>query len=441
MSLTNTGGGSAFVLGAPEGDGSTSAVTNVSVALGYNVAPNATGTSNTFVGYFTAVNTRSGNYNTAIGVLAGRDMGGDGNVYLGLMAGAAANTASSNTAIGTAAARSLRSGARNTLVGLGADVRTTSTTDSTAVGCGALAGATRATALGAGTAARGVDCVAIGSAVSCTGDGAFNLAGRVRGAWRSGGAVTPDTYTVAVDADELALVGGAALTFTPSSGTAPQWMGVLDGADLVFRSSNGAIVRFTDDFVPGILNHTAQHRCVWRAPDEEIADADLPGCVVIATGDHAGLDGRDDPDDVDERVPVVALATMEADPRAFGVVSSMEPRGASHRVWRLGPLRFHAPLTAPHPPRAVINAGGEGAIWVCDANGPVACGDLLTSSPIPGMAMRQRALPGLRGLAPVLNATVAKATAACDFEAAPELVHRASGARYRRARVPCVYVP
>ena len=55
-----------------------------------------------------------------------------------------------------------------------------------------------------------------------------------------------------------------------------------------------------------------------------------------------------------------------------------------------------------------VNSLGEGAIWVCDVNGPVENGDYLTTSDVPGYAMKQ-------GEEYIANYTVAKATMSCDF--------------------------
>ncbi|HOC69673.1 MAG TPA: hypothetical protein PKO23_12785, partial [Candidatus Hydrogenedentes bacterium] len=37
----------------------------------------------------------------------------------------------------------------------------------------------------------------------------------------------------------------------------------------------------------------------------------------------------------------------------------------------------------------IVNALGEGRVWVCDANGPVRVGDYITTSAVPGYAQRQ----------------------------------------------------
>jgi hypothetical protein len=51
---------------------------------------------------------------------------------------------------------------------------------------------------------------------------------------------------------------------------------------------------------------------------------------------------------------------------------------------------------------------GEGALWICDENGPIESGDLLCSASVPGYAMRQDDDI-------VRSYTVAKATMSCNF--------------------------
>lgn len=185
-------------------------------------------------------------------------------------------------------------------------------------------------------------------------------------------------------------------TPTPASGT-----------DLLLESSNGTQVTFCDDFVPGVLNFTAQHRCaLLHTSDVPL----LPGSLVVTTGAYLGLDGSDLPS-INESVPVVAPSQHARDPTVFGVVSCHEEIDPSQRrVFRVGSLGFSLPR---HPDerlsRVVVNAGGEGGILVCDANGPIMNGDLLTSSDCIGLAMRQ-------GDDLVRSSTIAKATCACDFK-------------------------
>jgi hypothetical protein len=201
----------------------------------------------------------------------------------------------------------------------------------------------------------------------------------------------------------------------------------------VLRSANGAAVRFVDDFVPGVLDFTAQHRCDSfegerqgrgspRFPGLGCTPPEPIGRLVVATGAYSHRDGGTEPT-VDEAVPVVALCTVARDPRVFGVVSAVSDTsgppvagragraGRAGPVYRLGNLAFHVEdvRTRGGGRLLTVNAAGEGGICVCDENGPIRAGDLLVSSgTVPGAAMRQ-------GDDVVRACTAAKATCDCDF--------------------------
>jgi hypothetical protein len=228
--------------------------------------------------------------------------------------------------------------------------------------------------------------------------------------------------------------------------TDPQWTIALSNVrvpagatsqhgDIVLASQHGTTVVFTDDFVPGLMNFTAQHRCLPApgAPDMR----GWIGHIVVATGRYCGLDDADTVQ-ICEAVPVVALSTSARDPRVFGVVADVEPGapsssggsargGASRRDFQLGSLRFSV-AAGGGAARVMINSLGEGAVWVCDANGPLRNGDLVVTSDHPGLGMRQ-------GDDVVRSCTVAKVTADEDFAGAAP--HPVTG--LRRAFVGCTY--
>lgn len=204
----------------------------------------------------------------------------------------------------------------------------------------------------------------------------------------------------------ITVSSASATSRSPSWNIALTLASVSTGADLLLTSSNGTQVTFCDDFVPGVLNFTAQHRCAVLSPIEMLP----PGSIVVASGTYSSLDGSTLPT-IDESVPVVEASTRARDPRVFGVISSHEPPHhlTDRRSFRLGSLGFSL---HKHPEetcaRAVVNAGGEGGILVCDSNGPIRNGDLLVSSDRRGLAMRQ-------GDDLVRSSTVAKATCDCFF--------------------------
>lgn len=215
-------------------------------------------------------------------------------------------------------------------------------------------------------------------------------------------AQTLTTPSITVSPTSSQVAGGTSWNISLASPTPHS------GTDLLLASSNGTQVTFCDDFVPGILNFTAQHRCALAHASSE--DVLMPGSVVVATGAYLGLDGSDAPS-IDESVPVVAPSRAARDPRVFGVVSCHECADPmQRRIFRVGSLGFSLPKNPGELlTRAVINAGGEGGILVCNANGPITNGDLLVSSDRVGLAMRQ-------GDDLVRACTVAKATCDCSFD-------------------------
>jgi hypothetical protein len=492
--ISSSSTGSAAINGGTPGGGGSSDVTsaNGSLSVGQNCAPLNTSVGNTFVGFSVASRSLRGGANTAFGSSIAPSLAGDSNVYVGVAAAPAATYAAGNVVVGAAAAAALALGTNNVVVGASAAPAGPAgggdPTAAVAVGAGAVASSS-ATSVGASASARGAASVALGAGAVADGTGHFSLAGRVEGYFSSAGAqgaaagsayFAYDTYAVQVNADVLKVANGGALAFCPRGGggsnvsslassatnATPAWTLQLasprpsaartSGAlDLALQSSSGASVRFVDDFVPGLLDFTAQHRCraspPLRPPIPEAAtgaedaqtqtgaeaDSDASGLLVVATGRYAGACSLGAcslgaAPTVDEAVPVVALARRAYDPRVFGVVSALPASaapgvgggggGRATTAFRLGNLAFDVPDTRSGV--VVVNAAGEGGMWVSDENGPIANGDLLVSSAeLPGYAMRQGG-PGAAPAGVVCACTAAKATCDCPFSPSDALAAR-----------------
>jgi hypothetical protein len=110
---------------------------------------------------------------------------------------------------------------------------------------------------------------------------------------------------------------------------------------------------------------------------------------------------------IDESLPVVSLSNVAQDKACFGVVSRMEEANTLTRSETAGGLISEAPKVLGDN-RVIVNSVGEGAIWVCDANGPLESGDYITTSNVAGYGQKQTG----EFLA---NYTVAKITMDCDF--------------------------
>ena len=108
---------------------------------------------------------------------------------------------------------------------------------------------------------------------------------------------------------------------------------------------------------------------------------------------------------MDEALPMVCLTERTRDKRVFGVVGLVD---GDTSAFHLGSFTFVR--RSSHTRRLVVHSAGEGAICVCNANGPIENGDYLESAgPLwPGYAMQQ-------GDDVARNYTVVKATCDCLF--------------------------
>lgn len=171
---------------------------------------------------------------------------------------------------------------------------------------------------------------------------------------------------------------------------------------LVFESSTGTILRFGDNFQPEQLNFTGKHRCHMK----DVWNDNLIGKIVYATGEYMNLEGRREIS-IDESIPIVKLCSTPYDKRAFGVISDVE-KGTSQRCFRLGHLEMLMQKKDDNT-RVIVNSVGEGGIWVCNANGNLNNGDLITCSELPGFGMKQ--------IDDVIHSyTIAKITCDCVFD-------------------------
>jgi hypothetical protein len=111
------------------------------------------------------------------------------------------------------------------------------------------------------------------------------------------------------------------------------------------------------------------------APDSLPA---LSGMVVSSTGltrvrtDEAGKTT------LSSTLPDVAVSVVPNDPAVLGVFVGETPLDEEH--WY---------AAEPGDRFGVVNALGEGRVWVCDANGPPRLGDYVTTSAVAGYAQRQ----------------------------------------------------
>lgn len=177
--------------------------------------------------------------------------------------------------------------------------------------------------------------------------------------------------------------------------------------DLVFRGTHNSETTFTD-FIPGQLNFTGQHRCSF-SNIEQFNEDNLSGYIVSSTGIYKDLDDKEDIS-IDDAIPIVSLSRIAYDKKIFGVISGHEddtfPDSDNKRCFQIGTLKFKT--SKKKSEKLIVNAVGEGGIWVCGQNGDIQNGDLIVTSDVPGVGMKQSDDI-------IKNYTVAKATCDVNF--------------------------
>jgi hypothetical protein len=112
---------------------------------------------------------------------------------------------------------------------------------------------------------------------------------------------------------------------------------------------------------------------------------------------------------ISESLPVLELCTEHKCKRVFGVLSSLDPN-----VTRPTPIKFKTDYgNFNNELQSVMNSLGEGGVWICNKNGSLETGDMITSSTVPGYGILQD--DDLHH-----SYTVGKITCDCDFSLVKE---------------------
>ena len=203
-------------------------------------------------------------------------------------------------------------------------------------------------------------------------------------------------------------------------------------ADLIFRSKNGATMRFHDTFEESIINFTGQHRCTICVDDSQTL-TDLIGCIVVSNNNYRDLHNNSTIR-INEAIPIVEVVKKEKDKSVFGVIAGIEDDDNTSK-FSLGHISFVLNKSV-FSKKVMINSVGEGATWVCDVNGSFENGDYITSSSLKGFGMRQESDCEK-------NYTVAKITCDCTFDLDSSMYKceefLMDNIVYRKAFVGCVY--
>jgi hypothetical protein len=152
------------------------------------------------------------------------------------------------------------------------------------------------------------------------------------------------------------------------------------------------------------MNFTGQHRCIMNIN----IDILQLGLIVLSHGEFVNINNSINPY-INESLPLCELATVDNCKKVFGVISDKED-SEGKRTYLNGSFGSFSKKTNINEQRLFINSLGEGAIWVCNKNGPLENGDFITSSSVTGYGMKQTLNEEF-----LTRYTVAKITCDCDF--------------------------
>ena len=141
------------------------------------------------------------------------------------------------------------------------------------------------------------------------------------------------------------------------------------------------------------------------------------GYIVYSTGKYMDINSTYNADNyvdnikIVQALPIVEYSKKAKDKKCFGIINKEEE--IFKKVRDDGYNTFMI-LKKSGDNRIIVNSIGEGAIWISNYNGPLENGDFITSSPIPGIGMKQDEDY-------ITNYTVGKITMDCDFN--PKIIN------------------
>jgi hypothetical protein len=191
--------------------------------------------------------------------------------------------------------------------------------------------------------------------------------------------------------------------------------GDQDQNDLVFsyrpndviQDPGFGFIQHNDAYID-FIDFTGQHRAVSK--NKDLYDKKYIGYIVSSIGEYKDLNSQYKNQNrnikINSALPYINLSNKHEDKSCFGVISDCEED--NKRTYHSAGVFKSSYKQHKSDKRVIINSLGEGAILVSNFNGNIENGDYITTSPIPGIGMRQ----SCEFLA---NYTVAKATCSVDF--------------------------
>ncbi len=214
--------------------------------------------------------------------------------------------------------------------------------------------------------------------------------------------------------------------YSMTVGCSPSWLDCIPVAGMFEATgpySIGVIAKGTNiDFYAGgagtnFAPFTGSHEVRFADGMTPIV---TPGKLVSTVGQAAERLTEDGEVSLSSTLPTVRVSDSPNDPAVFGALvrETQSPGGNWYAA-------------APGERFGIVNALGEGRLWVSDANGPITAGDLITTSILPGYGQKQDD--------DVLHSyTAAKATETVDWDNVTDTVEH-NGRTYKVYLVAVVY--
>ena len=149
-----------------------------------------------------------------------------------------------------------------------------------------------------------------------------------------------------------------------------------------------------------IISFTASHQCTY---DKPYSTSDEGLIVMIdSSKPYFNINEQLKPS-ISDSIPHITTCNIEKSKKVIVVVSGVFSGNCT-----TGAIQSPIDFIYKHHERVSINSIGEGGIWVCNKYGTFECGDLITSTSVPGYGAKQ-------DNEFLCNYTVGKITCDCDF--------------------------
>jgi len=196
--------------------------------------------------------------------------------------------------------------------------------------------------------------------------------------------------------------GGLRLT---ASSTSTHWsMNVNTSNNFQFEYNDTDMGYISYNSGDDVFNFTGQHRNKTNNNNINNNIEDYIGLIVSSSGLYSNINNS--PIQINDALPIVDLSIIEKDKKVFGVISDREDNNTD-RVYQVGVFATNKQKIEGDE-RLFINGLGEGMVWICNINGLLDNGDLITTSTASGYGQ-------LQSDDLFHNYTVAKITQDCDF--------------------------